>query len=81
MSAVLLLGNAATTFGTDMHLIREIAASGDETLLSPALVLQLLLSAAFIGMVFLAAAFLPFLSSDGIVAMRIYSHFVNLYSD
>ena len=73
MAAVVLIGNTLTTFGTDMYLIREIAASADDSLLGPALTLQLLLSALFIVLIFIASWFLPRLGSEAIVAMRIYS--------
>ncbi len=71
IAAVVLVGNVVTTFGTDMYLIREIAASGDHSLLACALWIQLLLSVVFIASVFLASSFLRALASDAIMAMRI----------
>jgi len=73
VAAVVLVGNTLTTFGTDMYLIREIAASNDETLLVPALLLQLILSALFIALVSTLSGMLHALPSDAIVAMRIYT--------
>lgn len=71
IASVVVVGNVLTTFGTDMHLIREIAAGEDEGMLAPALWLQLTLSVLFITVVLAAVALLPALSSDGKVAMRI----------
>ncbi len=72
ISAIVLLGNTVTTFGTDMHLIREIAATKDESMLQPALWLQLALSAAFICAVLVVSRSLLGLSPEAEVAIRIY---------
>lgn len=73
ISAIVLIGNTVTTFGTDMHLIREIAATEDDSMLQPALWLQLALSVAFIGAVVLLSGSLSGLSPEAVVATRIYS--------
>ncbi len=59
ISAVVSIGNAFTTFGTDMVLIRRISSSQDYSDLPAALMVQLLFSAVFIGFVFLISPFLP----------------------
>src|SRR5512140_2325660 len=48
LAAVLTTGNALTTFGTDMHLIRQIASQGKLSGLGEALAIQLGLSLLFI---------------------------------
>jgi O-antigen/teichoic acid export membrane protein len=53
ISAIVMVGNALSTFGTDMVLIRRIAARGDYSDLAAALVIQLLLSFIFIAAIFL----------------------------
>ncbi|MEP0804334.1 MAG: oligosaccharide flippase family protein [Chloroflexota bacterium] len=73
ISAVILIGNVLTTFGSDMYLIREIAAKGDYSDLPPALILQLTLSGLFIGMVFLLAPHLPKQTSASVTALKVYS--------
>ncbi len=73
MASIIVVGNTLTTFGTDMLLIREIAASEDESLLSLALWLQLALSALYILLVFILSFFLQAFSPQAIVAIRIYA--------
>ena len=73
ITATILIGNVLTTFGSDMYLIREIAAKGGFSLLSPASILQLVLSGAFILLVFGASAYLPDQTPESIPALRIYS--------
>lgn len=73
IASVIVVGNVLTTFGTDMHLIREIAASGDDQHLTPALWLQLGLSLIFILLATVLSVVVPGLSSAGRVAMRIYA--------
>ena len=73
IASVIFIGNVVTTFGTDMLLIREIAATGDLADLSPALVLQLLLSALFIVVVFAASGLTRSANAAVIVSLRIYS--------
>ena len=73
MAALLVVGNMVTTFGTDMFLIREIAAKDTLESLSSALWLQLLFSILFIAGVFLFSAFFSFQSAEGLRALRIYS--------
>jgi O-antigen/teichoic acid export membrane protein len=73
IAAAILIGNTLTTFGSDMHLIREIAAKNEFSLLSPALTLQLALSVLFIVFVFILSPLLPNQTSESLSALRIYS--------
>jgi O-antigen/teichoic acid export membrane protein len=59
MTAAVLIGNAFSTFGTDMILIRRISSANDFSDLSTALVLQLSISVVFILLAFLLAPLLP----------------------
>ena len=60
VSAVVLIGNALTTFGMDMVLIRKISATQDYSDLPAALVIQLLISIVFIAGIFIFSPFLTF---------------------
>ncbi len=73
MASVVVIGNVLTTFGTDMHLIREIAVTEDLAPLGPALVIQLVLSAIFITFVLMSSAWLPSQDPAAAAALRIYS--------
>jgi O-antigen/teichoic acid export membrane protein len=73
IAAVMLVGNALTTFGTDMHLIRKIAASDDLSELPAALLVQLLLSTLFIAAVLSLAPHLQHQSADTVLGLEIYS--------
>jgi O-antigen/teichoic acid export membrane protein len=73
IAAAIFLGNALTTFGTDMLLIREIAAGDDLSRLPAALVIQLALSGIFIGAVMLFAPILPNQSPAVVAGLEIYS--------
>lgn len=57
ISAVLMIGNAFTTFGTDMVLIRKISAEKDYSELSHSLIIQLLISSVIILSVFILHLF------------------------
>ena len=72
IAAIVFIGNMLTTFGTDMSMIREIAARDDLSLLPSALVLQLLLSVLFIFFVWIGAPLMPNQGADTILALRIY---------
>jgi O-antigen/teichoic acid export membrane protein len=72
-AAVVFIGNAVTTFGTDMLLIRELAARNDRSHLAAALLLQLLLSVAFIVGTFWLGPFLPNQTAASILALQVYS--------
>lgn len=59
ISAVVMIGNALSTFGTDMVLIRRISSDNDYSDLSTTLAIQLLISCLFIAGVFVFYSFLP----------------------
>jgi O-antigen/teichoic acid export membrane protein len=59
ITAVVLIGNAFSTFGTDMILIRRISSANDFSDLPAALVLQLSISIVFILLAFVLVPFLP----------------------
>lgn len=73
ITSVIFLGNLATTFGTDMLIIRELAAKRDLSLLPASLFAQLGLSLPFILLVFLFAPTLPNQTKDAVVALQLYS--------
>src|SRR5258708_28095634 len=73
IAAIIFVENALTTFGTDMLLIREIAARADLSRLANALQIQLVLSIALIAMAWLFGAWIPNQSPEVIVALKIYS--------
>jgi len=73
IATVIFVANALTSFGTDMLLIREIAAKDDFSRLSAALVLQLVLSAFVIVGVWMVSAWIPNQSRETITALKIYS--------
>jgi len=73
IATAVFIGNSLTTFGTDMLLIREIAARDDLSRLSAALYIQLILSAVFIAMVWLGGSSLPNQSAGAVLALRVYS--------
>jgi O-antigen/teichoic acid export membrane protein len=71
--AVVALANVATTFGTDLVLIRELAAGGHPGRWRSALAVQVGLSVPAIAAMWLVAPFLPWPSTDGADALRIYA--------
>lgn len=73
LAATIFIGNMLTTFGTDMLLVREIAAGGNLAHLPAALLLQLGLSAGFVSLVIFGAPLLPNLDVSAVLALRIYS--------
>jgi O-antigen/teichoic acid export membrane protein len=73
VAALIFVANALTTFGTDMLLIREIAAKDDLSRLPSALLIQLLLSGVFILAVWLGGGYIANQSNEAILALRIYS--------
>ena len=74
-SALILVGNVVTTFGTDTLLIRELAGSRDprSPLLAAALWVQVGLSAIFAAGVWLLGSRLPNQSSESILALKLFS--------
>lgn len=73
LTSVIFLGNLSSTFGTDMLIIRELAAKRDFGLLPAALMVQLGLSLPLIAMAFVFAPGLPNQSADAIRALQWYS--------
>ncbi len=73
IAALLYVANSLTTFGTDMVLIREIAARDDLSRLPAALLLQLGFSALLTAAVWLLGSWIPNQSAAAILALRIYS--------
>lgn len=73
LAATIFVGNTLTTFGTDMLLVREIAARGQLVHLPAALLLQLVLSVLFVALVAVASPFLPGLNPPAVLALRLYS--------
>jgi O-antigen/teichoic acid export membrane protein len=73
IAAVLYVANTLTTFGTDMLLIREIAAQNILSRLSAALILQLALSGLFIIVIWLAGSSIPNQNPETVTALQIYS--------
>jgi len=73
IATAIMVGNTLTTFGSDMYLIREIAAKADFSELPSVLVLQLILSCIFITFVFSLAPYLPNQTPDSILALKVYS--------
>lgn len=73
ITAVIFFGNALTTFGTDMLLIREIAGRDDLSQLPAALLIQLALSGFFIAAVMIGGPTLPNQSLAAVRGLQIYS--------
>lgn len=73
MAAVVMLGNVVTTYGTDMLIIREVAAHNRLRLLPEALVVQVVLAALFVFLVFLGAPALSNHNQETIRALQVYS--------
>lgn len=73
MAAIVVIGNVVTTFGTDMVLIRDIAAKDDFSKLLAVLILQLLLSCVFIAFIYMFSTYLPNQTAESILALKIYS--------
>jgi O-antigen/teichoic acid export membrane protein len=59
IAAAIVLANVLTSFGTDMLLVRDIAASGRLSQLAAALALQVALSLGFIALALVAAPHIP----------------------
>lgn len=70
--SVVFLANVATTFGTDMYLVRHIAARSYPAFVPEALALQVGLSLPALGVILLLPASTLNLSADGVAALRLY---------
>lgn len=73
IASLILIGNVLTTFGTDMLLIRDIAATDDLEWLSPALFIQITLSIIFIAIIILISSFMSNEDPISVKALQIYS--------
>ncbi len=75
VAALIVLGNIATTFGTDTLLIREVARNRqpNDSLIASALWIQLILSVAWLIIVGLGADVLKGESSEVVLAVKVYS--------
>jgi len=73
IATAIVIGNTLTTFGSDMYLIREIAAKSDYSELPAVLLLQLILSGLFIAFVFWFAPHFPNQTSGSVLALKVYS--------
>jgi PST family polysaccharide transporter len=72
VASVIFVANSLTTFGTDMLLIREIAAGSGLGQLAAALLLQLALSVGCVVCVMAVSPWLPNVNSATQTALRIY---------
>ena len=72
ITSLIFVFNALTTFGTDMLLIREIAADDDLSRLPPVLIIQLVLSGIFVAVIWVIAGRLPNQGFEAVTALRIY---------
>jgi len=73
LATAIVIGNTLTTFGTDMYLIREVAAESDFSELPAVLTLQLMLSGLFIAFIFWFAPHFPNQTAESILALKVYS--------
>lgn len=73
IASVIFLANVATTFGTDMLVIRVIAADGNLTAVPAAILVQIILTIPAIVLIWLIPGGWFNLSPDGISGLRIYS--------
>ena len=73
VAAIVFLANVVTTFGTDMVLVREIAAGGPVARWAAALAVQLGLTLGAIGVIWLAAPLIPGQDASVVGALRIYA--------
>lgn len=71
--SIIYLANVVTTFGTDMHLIREIAARRNLSLIPASLLVQLGLSIPIILLIYFITPALPNQTSNASIGLRLYS--------
>jgi O-antigen/teichoic acid export membrane protein len=71
ITSIVFVGNLASTFGTDMLIVREIAARRDFSLLRPALAIQLAISLLFVGAVLLLSHVTSG-NREMVIALRLY---------
>lgn len=73
VAALAYVANSLTTFGTDMVLMREIAARDDLSALPAALLIQLALSGLVIAAAWALGAHIPNQGEQALLALRIYA--------
>jgi O-antigen/teichoic acid export membrane protein len=73
ISAIIFVANMLTTFGTDMSVIREIAARENLSQLPAALLIQLVISLILIILIWFSAPFFPNQGPESILALRVYT--------
>ncbi|MEX2143375.1 MAG: oligosaccharide flippase family protein [Anaerolineales bacterium] len=73
ITSVIFLGNLTSTFGTDMLIMREVAAKREGGLLASAVLIQLAIAIPFILIVLVAAPYLANQSAQALSALRLYS--------
>jgi O-antigen/teichoic acid export membrane protein len=73
IASIIFLANVATTFGTDMLVIRTVAAENSLNTIPAAIAVQLALSLVAIGVLILVPGSWLNLTEDGAAAFRIYS--------
>ena len=73
IAAIIFVANMLTTFGTDMSIIREIAAHDNLSQLPAALFLQLVISFVLIVLIWFGAPYFPNQSAKSILALRVYT--------
>ena len=71
VASVLFIANVVTSFGTDMHLVREIAARRGTSLVAPALAVQLVLAGTILVLAWLAPPLIPEQSPAAVAALRV----------
>ncbi|MCX6081544.1 MAG: flippase [Chloroflexi bacterium] len=72
IAALIFIANTISTFGTDMLLMREIAARSDLASIPAALLIQLALSALFVFLLLSGARYFPNLDPSAAQALKIY---------
>ena len=72
IAALIFIANTISTFGTDMLLMREIAAHSDLASIPAALLIQLALSALFVFLLLSGARYFPNLDPSAAQALKIY---------
>lgn len=73
IAAIIFVANMLTTFGTDMSIIREIAAHDNLSQLPATLFIQLVISCVLIALIWFTAPYLPNQSAESILALRVYT--------
>ena len=73
LASIIVVANVVTSFGTDMLLVREIAADGNLSPIPASLLIQISLSILLVVTVFFTAPLIPNQTAQAIHALRLYS--------